>query len=257
MYVDFILSGAQSVDELRAHRWPEVDWFDVSGFAARLEEWSDLAVMASGASVWQHASFLRGIENLLVDMLAEPEMAAFLMDRFTDFYVSFFDRMLTEAKGRIDILRIADDLGTQVGLLIGPDVFEEFVVPRLKRLIDMAHGHGAKVMFHSCGSIVPFLDRLIEIGVDILDPVQVTAANMDPGMLKKRFGPRLCFHGSIDTQRLLPHGTPGEVAATVRRMRAVLGDGGGLILAPSHVFQGDVPTANILALYEAGFACSG
>jgi len=107
-------------------------------------------------------------------------------------------------------------------------------------------------MFHSCGSIVPSLDRLIEIGVDILDPVQVTAANMDPGMLKKRFGPRLCFHGSIDTQRLLPHGTPGEVAATVRRMRAVLGDGGGLILAPSHVFQGDVPTANILALYEGG-----
>lgn len=255
MYVDFVLAGAQSIDELRAHRWPQVDWFDFSGFCARLDEWSDFAIMASGASVWQHPSFLRGIENLLADVLAEPEMAAFLLDQFTNFYVSYFDRMLTEARGRIDILRIADDVGTQIGLLIGPRVFADFIAPRLKRLIDMAHSHGVKVMFHSCGSIVPLIDRLIEIGVDILDPLQIAAVNMDPQMLKDRFGRRLCLHGSIDTQHLLPRGTPAEVAATVRQMRDILGAGGGFILAPSHVFQVDVPTANILALYETGFAC--
>ena len=154
VYVDFVLAGAQSVDDLRAHRWPEVDWFDFSGLASRLDEWSDFAVMASGASVWQHPTFLRGIENLLTDLLAEPEMADFLIDRFTDFYLIYFDRMLTAAGGRIDILRIADDLGTQIGLLISPQVFERFFVARLRRLITMAHGYGVKVMFHSCGSAV-------------------------------------------------------------------------------------------------------
>ena len=110
-------------------------------------------------------------------------------------------------------------------------------------------------MFHSCGSIVPFIERLIAIGVDVLDPIQVRADNMDPQMLKDRFGKRLCFHGSIDTQHLLPRGSPDDVAAGVKRMCGILGRGGGFILAPSHVFQTDVPTANILALYEAGYEC--
>jgi hypothetical protein len=127
------------------------------------------------------------VQNLLTDLLVEPGMAEFLLDRFTDFYVAYFDRMLTAARGRIDILRIADDLGTQTGLLFSPEVFATFIAPRLRRLIDMAHRHGAKVMFHSCGSIVPFIEPLIELGVDILDPLQVTASNMEPQMLKDRF----------------------------------------------------------------------
>jgi uroporphyrinogen decarboxylase len=256
IFVDFVLAGAQSVDDLAAHRWPEADWFDFSDLAARLAEWSDLAVMASGASVWQHPSFLRGMENLLTDLLSEPAMAEFLLDRFTDFYVAYFDRMITAAQGRIDILRIADDLGTQTGLLFSPEVFATFIVPRLRRLIDMAHSHGVKVMFHSCGSIVPFIERLIELRVDILDPLQVTAANMDPQMLKDRFGRRLCLHGSIETQYLLPQGTPTEVAATVRKMRDILGRDGGFILSPCHLLQVDVPTANILALYDSAYACA-
>lgn len=256
VFVDFSLANAESVDELRAHRWPEVDWFDFSDFDARLSPWSDFAVMASGASIWQHPTFLRGIENLLTDLIAEPEMAEYMLDRFTDFYVAYFDRMLTAARGRVDILRIADDLGTQIGQLISPEMLAQYFLPRLRRIIDMAHSHGTKVMFHSCGSIVPFIDPLIEIGVDILDPLQVAATNMDPQMLKDRFGDRLCLHGSIDTQHLLPNGSPEEVAATVRQMRAILGRNGGFILAPSHVFQVDVPTANILALYRAGYECA-
>ena len=98
-------------------------------------------------------------------------------------------------------------------------------------------------------------EGLIELGVDILDPLQVTATNMDPQMLKDRFGRRLCLHGSIETQYLLPKGTPAEVAATVRKMCATLGQEGGFILAPCHVLQVDVPTANILALYDTGYEC--
>jgi uroporphyrinogen decarboxylase len=252
-FCDFPLAGAQSVEELAAHRWPSADWFDFTGFSSRLNEWSGHAIMASGASVWQHPTFLRGLENLLIDLAANPEIAGFLLDRFTEFYVEYFDRMFTAAKDRIDILRIADDLGTQSGLLFGSAMFTEFVAPRLRRLIAMAHSHEVKVMFHSCGSIVPFIDSLIELGVDILDPIQVSAANMDPQRIKDRFGSRLCLHGSIDTQHLLPRGTPSEVAATVRNMIRILGKNGGFILAPCHVLQPDVPTANILSLYETGF----
>lgn len=255
IFCDFVLAGAQSLDELRARHWPSADWFDFTGFAERLEEYGDLAVMASGASIWQHPSFLRGLENLLADLLSAPEMAAFLLDQFTEFYLEYFDAMFRAAPGRIDILRIADDLGTQGGLLFSPRVFAQFIAPRLKRLIDMAHRHGVNVMFHSCGSIVPFIEPLIALGVDILDPIQVSAANMDPQMLKDRFGARLCLHGAIDTQHLLPKGSPEEVAATVRRLCRVLGRDGGFILAPCHVLQADVPTPNILALYETGFEC--
>lgn len=248
-YCDFILADCTTVDELAAHRWPTVDWFDFSDFSARLDDWSQYAIMASGASIWQHPTFLRGLDNLLVDMLAEPGIAAFMMDQFTDFYVAFFDRMFGIAEGRIDILRIADDLAMQDRLMISPDQFDTFFAPRLKKLIDMAHSHGVKVMYHSCGAVVPLIEKLISLGADVLDPIQVTATGMDPAKLKSDFGDRICLHGSIDTQYLLPTGSPEDVEKTVREMINVLGPNG-FILSPSHVLQTDVPTANIRALYE-------
>lgn len=250
-FVEFVLAGATSVDDLDRHRWPDPDWFDFSDLAARLEPWRDFAVMASGPSVFQHATFLRRIDNLLVDMAVEPEMAHHLMDRFTDFYLEYYDRMLTAAAGRIDLLRTADDLGTQQGLFMSPEMFRVFVKPRLKKLADLAHAHGVKFLFHSCGAIVPLIDDLVGIGVDILDPLQAAAAGMDPQVLKDRFGSRLCLHGGICTQFLLPRGSPDEVRAEVRRRIGILGRGGGYILSPCHVLQADVPTANILAMVEA------
>lgn len=115
----------------------------------------------------------------------------------------------------------------------------------------MAHSHGVSVMFHSCGAVAPLVDRLIDLGVDILDPLQVAATGMDPRALKRDFGARICLHGSIDTQYLLPQGTPEAVRDTAVAMIDVLGANGGFILAPCHVLQTDVPTANIRALYEA------
>jgi uroporphyrinogen decarboxylase len=251
-FVEFVLAGAESVDDLLRHRWPSPDWFDFSEFAAGLDAWRDFAVMASGASVFQHPTFLRGTDNLLVDMAVRPEMAHWLMDAFCDFYVAFFDRMLTAAAGRIHILRAADDLGTQRSLFFSPAMFRTFIKPRLKRLIDMTHSHGVKFMFHSCGAIGPLIDDLIEIGVDILDPLQAAAEGMEPEHLKAAYGSRLCLHGGICTQYLLPRGTPDEVRREVRRRLEILGAGGGYILAPCHVLQTDVPTANVLAMSEAG-----
>lgn len=251
-YVEYVLAGATSIDELEQHPWPSPDWFDFTDFAAQLEPWQDFAVMASGASVFQHATFLRGIENLLMDMAANPELAHWLMDKFTDFYLDYFDRMLTAANGKIDILRAADDLGTQQSLFFSPDMFREFIKPRLKKLVDLAHSHNVKFLFHSCGAIRPFIEDLIEIGVDILDPLQAAAEGMEPQALKDNYGNRICLHGGICTQHLLPNGTPEEVRSEVQRRIEIIGKNGGYILAPCHVLQSDVPTENILAMSEAG-----
>ncbi len=250
-FVEFVLAGAASVEDLQRHPWPQADWFDFSDFAARLAPWEDLAVMASGASVFQHPSFLRGIDNLLMDMAVQPEMAHWLIDRFTDFYLDFFDRLLTAARGRIDILRAADDLGTQRGLFFSPEMFRTFIKPRLQRLVDMTHSHGVKFLFHSCGAIRPVIEDLIEIGVDILDPLQAAAQGMEPQALKDAYGRRICLHGGICTQYLLPNSTPDQVRQEVRRRIEILGAGGGYILAPCHVLQTDVPTENILAMSDA------
>jgi len=250
-FVEFALATATTTEELLRHPWPSPDWFDFSEIAARLEPWRDFAVMASGPSVFQHPTFLRRSDNLLMDMAAEPDMAHFLMDRFTDYYLAYFDRMLTAANGRIDILRTADDMGMQHSLFISPEMFRTFVKPRVKKLVDLAHSHHVKFMFHSCGAIIPLIDDLIEIGVDILDPLQAAAAGMDPKVLKEAYGSRLCLHGGICTQFLLPRGTPAEVRAEVRRRVEILGKGGGYILAPCHVVQTDVPTDNIIAMVEA------
>jgi uroporphyrinogen decarboxylase len=132
-------------------------------------------------------------------------------------------------------------------------MFRTFIKPRLKKLVDMTHSHGVKFLFHSCGAIRPLIEDLIEIGVDILDPLQAAATGMEPQILKDAYGDRLCLHGGICTQYLLPRGTPDEVRDEVRRRLQILGDGGGYILAPCHVLQTDVPTENILAMSDSGF----
>jgi uroporphyrinogen decarboxylase len=159
--------------------------------------------------------------------------------------------MLNAAHGRIDLLRIADDIGTQQGLMFSPQVFREMFAPRITRIIDMAHSHGVKVMFHSCGAIVPLIDDIIACGADILDPLQACAMGMDPQTLKERFGSRICLHGGIDTQHLLPNGSPDQVAAETGRVTSILAKGGGAIIAPCHVVQMDVPTCNLEAMRDA------
>jgi uroporphyrinogen decarboxylase len=251
MFYEFILAG-KSLEEIKNHCWPKVDWFDFSDFSDKIQKWNEFAVMASGPSIWQHPSFLRGLDTFMADLLLEVETAEFLMDCFTEFYITYFDKMFSVAPGQVDILRIADDIGMQNGLIMSREMLLKFILPRLKKIVDMAHSHDVKVMFHSCGSIIEIIDDIIDVGVDILDPIQVTAKGMDPAFLKNKFGNQICMHGAIDTQYLLPQGSPDEISRVVKKMADILGKGGGYILSPSHVLQTDVPTENILSLYETG-----
>lgn len=249
----YIFSNVKTLEELEAidFSWPQVDWFDFSPMREELGKFQEYAVMASGASVFQHPSLVRGLDNLLADMLIQKDLAAALMDGYTDFYVKYFDAMFTKTQGAIDILRIADDLGMQDRPLISQALFKEFLRPRLQKLVDMAHSHQVKVMFHSCGSILEFIPDLIAIGIDILDPIQTQAKGMDPVSVKEKTKGRLCLHGSIDTQYTLPLGTPSMVEEEVRERIHVFGREGGFIIAPSHTAQPDVPLATIIALYDS------
>jgi len=246
------LSDAESLKELENYDWPNPDWFEYDTIPIQLEQWSDYAVLCSGASIFQHPTFLRGMDKLLMDLVLNPDMANFIIDKFTDFYYEYFRRIFNEAGDMIDIFWIADDFGGQDNLIISPELFREFFVPRLKRLIGMAKEYNIKVLLHSDGNIRPIIPILIDLGVDILDPIQPEAKDMNPKEIKEEFGDKLCLRGGISVQKVLSKGTEHEVREEIKKRIEQLAPGGGYILSPGHpVLQVDIPTKNIIAMYEA------
>jgi uroporphyrinogen decarboxylase len=178
-------------------------------------------------------------------------MAEYIFQRITDFYLEYLRRTLEAAGGGIDIVMMGDDFGTQKGLFMSPDMWRRFLRPGLKAFIDLGREYGCKVAHHSCGSIKPIIPDLIQCGLDILNPVQPDVHDMDRRELKRRFGDRLSFHGSISIQRTLPFGTPDDVRSEVQERMASLAPGGGFIFCTAHNIQADTPTENIVALFEA------
>lgn len=244
------LADAQSLSDLEAFPWPTPDCVDRSGLAAQCRRYQDHALLYGFADVWQRPALVRGWEGMFLDMLERPAWVHFLCRQFTDFYLEDYTRAAELTQGRIDLYLLISDLGSQRGPLISLDLFRQFVAPYLQKMCDRIHALGGRVLYHSCGAIRPFIPDLIQLGIDILDPVQPTGPEMQPERLKADFGPQLSFHGGIDMQHLLPQATPAEVEAEARRYGDVLGAGGGYILGPTHLFQPDVPPENILAVYR-------
>ncbi len=244
------LAGSQTLADLERFPWPTPDIFDYTALAQQCRRLESYARLYGFADVWQRPALVRGWEGMFLDMVERPEWAHFLSRKFTDFYKEDYARAAEATRGRIDLFLVISDLGGQLGPLISLPMFRRFVAPYIKELVDCIHGLGAKALYHSCGNIAPFIPELIQLGVDILDPIQPVGLDMQPERLKADFGDRLCFHGGIDMQRLLPFGTPQEVRAEVRRYCEILGRNGGYILAPAHLFQPDVSPENILAVYQ-------
>jgi uroporphyrinogen decarboxylase len=244
------LARARSLAELEAFPWPTPDCLDRSTLPEQCRRLDQHALLYGFADVWQRPALVRGWENFMLDMLERPEWVHFLCRKFTDFYKEDYARAAQAAHGRIDLYLLLSDLGTQRGPLISMGLFREFIAPYLKQMIDRIHELGGAVLYHTCGSIRPFIPELIGLGVDILDPIQPTDASMSPESLKATFGDRICFHGGMDMQRLLPGAEPTQVEAEARRYCQVLGAGGGYILGPAHLFQPDVPPENVLAVYR-------
>ncbi len=245
------LADAKSLSDLEAFDWPTPDCLDRSQLREQCRRHERRALLYGFADVWQRPALVRGWEGMFVDMVERPDWVHFLGRKFTDFYLEDYTRAAELTDGRIDLYLLISDLGSQRGPLISKPMFEQFVEPYLKEMIDCIHALRGRVLFHSCGAINAFIPRLIELGVDVLDPIQPVGSDMQPGALKAAYGGQLSFHGGIDMQHLVPHGTPEEITAEARRYCELLGAGGGYILGPSHLFQPDVPPENILAVYRA------
>ena len=190
-----------------------------------------------------------GMQTALMNMVAEPEMVHYVDDHIVEFYLKALKIFLEATKGKVHAILIGDDVGSQRGLMISPKLVSEFVIPGAKKLIDLAHSYGVKVLYHSCGSIVEAIPLLIEAGVDIIHPIQAKAAGMQPENLKAKFEGQVAFCGGVDTQELLPMGKPEDVRAKVRELRTIFPTG--LIVSPSHeALQDDVPPENVKALFD-------
>lgn len=245
------LATASSLADLEAFPWPNPDCIDRSTLRAQCKRCDHYALLYGFADVWQRPALVRGWEEFFLDMFEHPDWVHFLCRKFTDFYLEDYTRAAELTGGRIDLYLLISDLASQRGPLISTDMFEKLVAPYLDEMTVRIHSLGGRVLFHSCGAVAAFIPNLIQLGVDVLDPIQPAVPQMRPESLKSAFGDRLCFHGGIDMQHLLPHGTVSQVAAESRRYCEVLGRGGGYILGPAHLFQPDVPPENILAMYRA------
>jgi uroporphyrinogen decarboxylase len=243
------LAAARRLSDLEAFAWPSPDLFDYSGLAEQCRRRDEFALIYGFADIWQRPALVRGWEEMFLDMAERPDWAHFLCRKFTDFYLEDYTRAAEVTGGRLDLFLVISDLGSQHGPLISLSMFREFVAPYLKEMVDCIHALGARVMFHSCGAIRPFIPDLVAWGVDVLDPIQPVGPEMTPERLKADFGGQISFHGGLDMQSLLPHGTPEQVRREAQRYCEVLGPGGGYILSPAHLFQPDVPPENIVACY--------
>ena len=191
----------------------------------------------------------------MMDLLQATELADAMMRRALDFYSLLAQRVIEAGRGSIDMATIGDDVGSQRSMMISPNLWRRTIKPYLREMIRVFHDLGVTVMYHSCGSIVPIIEDLIKVGVDILEPIQTSATGMDPAFLKKAYGDRVSFHGGVDEQEVLPYGTPEQVAAEVEQLATTLGAKGGYILMASHSFQPDIPCENVVAMYKAAARC--
>ncbi len=206
------------------------------------------------AGLFEMAQRLRGMEEFLMDLAASPAEAAHLLDRVLEVKLAYWRAALAALGDVVDVVAEGDDYGTQQSLLVSPATFRTLFKPRLAELVrEMKRGAPeAFVFFHSCGSVRKILPDFIEIGVEALNPVQTTAAGMEPRELKREFGRDIAFWGGgVDTQSVLPHGTPAEVAEDVRRNLDALAEGGGYVFGTVHNIQADVPAENVVAMVEA------
>jgi uroporphyrinogen decarboxylase len=243
------LASAGSLSDLEAFAWPTPDDRDYSALPQLARQHEESALVYGFADVWQRPALVRGWEGMFVDMATHPERVHFLCRKFTDYYREDYTRAAEATDGRIDLYLLISDVGSQHGPLMSLAMFRQFVAPYVREMARHIHRLGGRVLFHSCGAVGPFIPDLIELGVDVLDPIQPVSPDMSPEHLKAEYGGRLSFHGGIDIQKLLPFGTPAQVQEEARRYCEVLGSGGGYILGPAHFFQPDVPPENVMAVY--------
>jgi uroporphyrinogen decarboxylase len=248
-----------TAEHVHAHPWPDTgDPQRVAGLREMAQGYrgQGRAVMIKGvlAGIFEMSQRVRGMERLMIDLASDEALACAVLDTMVELKLRFWEMALPRLGGLVDVVSEADDYATQTSQLVSPRMFRRVFKPRLQAVFSRIHqlAPHAKLFFHSDGNIRPILPDLIEIGVDILNPIHITAAGMDPAALKRDFGRDVCFWGGgVETQTVLPFGTPQEVRDNVRRNVDALAPGGGYVFNTIHNIQADVPPQNIVAMVEA------
>lgn len=253
------LTHAETVDQIDSYdHWPRADWFDYSNIEKQCDRIRNqgrpvvfMGDRLNRIAQLKPAMYLRGTEQIFMDMTLNPEMAKAILGHIRRFYRDYAERIFEAAKGKLDILLTGDDFGSQNGPLISPAMWTEYLGCGFAEYIDIAKGYNLRVMHHTCGSVRPIIPLMIERGLDVLQSLQPEAADMAPQALKDEFGERLAFHGGISIQKTLPFGSADDVRRQVKSRIKALGTGGGYILCTSHNIQADTPIENVHALLEA------
>jgi uroporphyrinogen decarboxylase len=255
--------------DIADYGFPRMDWFDFNTFkivseavfqdfnsqkevsVRNLKRSEELFLSAYFMNcIFMVSIFIRGINKMLMDLVSNKRYAEKLIANIGEFMVEFCSNYLAAIGDKLDMYGIWDDFATQLDLVISPELWRRYYKPWYKKIVEIAKKYNLFICFHVCGNCSAVIPDLIEIGVDILDPVQVNAKNMEICKLKKLYGKDICFHGGLDAQNLIPLGTPSEIIKEVKRVKNFFRGEGGIILGPSHFITPDTPIENILAIYQ-------
>lgn len=243
-----------SVEEIKADfTWPDPDWWTYDHLPEQIESWRDYPIRGGGSEPFLTYKSLRGQEQAFMDLVLNPEIVHYVLDVLFELAYQNTLRIYEAIPDQVMVTYVAEDMGSQESLMFSPKQIHEFLIPRMKRMIDLAHDAGAHVFHHSDGAIRPILPDMIEAGIDVLNPIQWRCKGMEREGLKRDFGDQLVFHGGVDNQYTLAFGTVQEVRQEVIDDLEILGAGGGYIIAPCHNIQAVSPPENIVAMYDTGY----
>jgi len=248
------LASYLSADEIKAkYKWPTVDWFDYSGIKSRIAGIEAFPLRGGGSEPFLIYKRLRGQEQAFMDLILHTEIVHYCLDELYKFCYQNTARIYEQISGEVLITYVSEDMGSQQNLMFSPTQIREFFLPRMKDMVDLVHQAGAYAFFHSDGAIREIIPEMIEIGIDILNPIQWRCRAMDREELNRDFGSKVIFHGGMDNQKTLAFDSVEHVKAEVLYNLDVLGRDGGYILAPCHNIQAVSPPENIVAMYETGY----
>ena len=248
------LAQYASVEEIKAdYRWPKPDWWDYSHLPEAIRGQGHRPIRGGGSEPFLTYKHLRGQEQAFIDLIQHPDIVHYCLDILFDLAYQNTGRIYEAIPGKVMISYVAEDLGGQEDLMYSPAHIREFLLPRMKRMIDLVHSAGAYAFHHSDGAVRKILPEMIAIGIDVLNPIQWRCKGMEREGLKRDFGEKLVFHGGMDNQKTLPFGSVEDVRQEVAENLRILGAGGGYILAPCHNIQSIGPAENVVAMYDTAY----
>ena len=248
------LAQYASVEEIEAnYTWPSPDWWDYSHIPEEVRGQEDRPIQGGGSEPFLTYKSLRGQELGATDLVLNPKIVHYCLDKLFDLCYEETRRIYETIPGKVTISYVAEDLGSQEGLMYSPEHIREFLLPRMKRMMDLVRGAGAHVFHHSDGAVRAIIPDMIDAGIEVLNPVQWRCKGMEREGLKRDFGDRVVFHGAVDNQYTLAFGSVEEVRQEVIDNINILGAGGGYIIAPCHNIQAVGSAENVVAMYETGY----